>query len=140
MQPLDAELTSQVLATPRLNHPRSLGRSLWGRAATWLMCHATAKGAAALVAAGAGFSEPAADAHEYVGPTPSIPVAPPPLECLTFSVSPTFVPFARRTEIRPVGDVRPFIGAHRTTRPWAPDGAHLGSGEQLRVATREMRS
>jgi hypothetical protein len=188
-----------------------------GRAATWLTCHAITKGEVALVA-DAVFSEPA-DAHDFVAPSPSAPVAAPPRDCPTFTIPPTFVPFARRTEIRPVGDARPFSGASEpallawlrlvdddapidevrlivlmdslapsyaavlaTPVPiptvtfsvtpgsglassrspwlllralsvagrdgwiterldaWAPDGAHLGSGEQLRVVTREMKS
>jgi hypothetical protein len=39
-----------------------------------------------------------------------MPEAPPPAECPTFTVPPEFVPFAGRTEIRPVGPARPFAG------------------------------
>jgi hypothetical protein len=40
-----------------------------------------------------------------------MPAAPPPADCPIFTVPPEFVPFATRTEIRPVGSVRPFSGA-----------------------------
>ncbi len=41
---------------------------------------------------------------------PSAPGAPGPVECPIFTVPPEFVPFASRTEIRPVGAARPFGG------------------------------
>lgn len=43
--------------------------------------------------------------------SPARPPAPPPEDCPIFTIPPEFVPFSRRTEIRPVGDARPYTGA-----------------------------
>lgn len=101
-----------------------------GKTVTWLSAHAKAKGAAA-VSASAVF---AAQALELSPLAPPMPAAPPPLECPVFTVPEDFVPFARRTELRPVGAARPYSGgAHAELITWlrfvdddhSPDEARL---------------
>ena len=42
---------------------------------------------------------------------PVAPEAPPPSACPVFHIPPTFVPFSTNTEVRPIGERRPFSGA-----------------------------
>lgn len=77
-----------------------------GKTVTWSSAHAKTRGAAA-VSASAVF---AAGALELAPFAPVMPSAPPPSECPTFTVPEDFVPFSRRTEIRPVGSARPYSG------------------------------
>lgn len=77
-----------------------------GKTVTWLTAHARAKGAAA-VSASAVFAEGALQLAPFA---PAMPSAPPPEQCPVFTVPEEFVPFARRTEIRPVGMARPYSG------------------------------
>ncbi len=77
-----------------------------GKTVTWLSAHAKAKGSAA-VSASAVFAEGALDLAPFA---PAMPPAPPPSECPVFTVPEDFVPFARRTELRPVGTARPYSG------------------------------
>jgi hypothetical protein len=79
-----------------------------GKTVSWLSARAQSNGFA-VVTASAVFAEPGRlDAAQV---SPPMPPAPPPADCPVFTVPPEFVPFARRTEIRPVGTARPFIGA-----------------------------
>lgn len=78
-----------------------------GKSVRWLSARAVSGGVTA-VEARAVFAMAARDRAEAM--SPPRPVAPPPLECPTFTVPPELVPFARRTEIRPVGPARPFAG------------------------------
>jgi hypothetical protein len=183
-----------------------------GRSVSWLSARATVQGTTA-VAATAVFATPGTPVVTPVA-TP-MPPAPPALACAIYTVPRELVPFARRTEVRPIGVARPFSGAREpelaawvrlvddelppddarlvvlmdslapslaavlaspapiptvmfTVTPgsglanasspwvllrartaaahadgwhlerldaWAPDGAHLGSGEQLRLIT-----
>lgn len=78
-----------------------------GRTVSWLAACASVQGSPA-VTARAIFANPG---KFHVTPVAApMPSAPPPSDCPTFTVPPEFVPFARRTEIRPVGNARPFIG------------------------------
>ncbi|MFT3695892.1 MAG: thioesterase family protein [Kofleriaceae bacterium] len=78
-----------------------------GKTVSWLSARATMKDTIA-VTADAVFAAPG---KALVSPVSApMPPAPPPLECETFTVPPEFVPFASRTEIRPVGGL-PFRGA-----------------------------
>lgn len=77
-----------------------------GKTVTWSSAHAKAKGAAA-VSASAVFASGALELAPFA---PVMPSAPPPSQCPVFTVPEDFVPFARRTEIRPVGSARPYSG------------------------------
>lgn len=79
-----------------------------GRTVSWLTAQAKVNGSPAVTARaiyaapGKVETRPAASA---------MPSAPSPTECPVFTIPKEFVPFSRRTEIRPVGTARPFIGA-----------------------------
>jgi hypothetical protein len=60
------------------------------------------------VTATATFGSAGRSGWPEVAPAP--PLAPPPHECPVFTIPPEFVPFASKTEIRPVGPNRPFGG------------------------------
>lgn len=60
------------------------------------------------VSATATFSEPLGPPSGNIAPP--APSVPPPGECERFTIPTEFVPFARHTEIRPVGSARPFAG------------------------------
>jgi len=79
-----------------------------GKTASWLSARAMAKGSAAVTASAVFAAAGSADAAPVSPPMPSVP---PPADCPVFTIPPEFVPFARRTEVRPVGTARPFIGA-----------------------------
>jgi hypothetical protein len=78
-----------------------------GRTVAWLSARASMGQSPALDAtaifssAGVGGLSPQA---------PKAPAAPSPGDCPVFTVPPEFVPFASRTEVRPVGSARPFSG------------------------------
>ncbi|MBM4778353.1 MAG: thioesterase family protein [Archangiaceae bacterium] len=80
-----------------------------GKTVTWLSAHAKAKGGAA-VSANAVFAQHALELAPFA---PQMPPAPPPSECPVFTVPEDFVPFSRRTEIRPVGSARPYSGGEQ---------------------------
>ena len=80
-----------------------------GKTVTWLSAHAKAKGSAA-VSASAVFAEGALELAPFA---PAMPPAPPPSQCPLFTVPEDFVPFARRTELRPVGSARPYSGGEQ---------------------------
>lgn len=79
-----------------------------GRTVRSLSARAIAGGATTHVSATATFSRPLARSAADVAPP--APAAPPPETCEQFFVPTEFVPFARHTEIRPVGADRPFTG------------------------------
>lgn len=78
-----------------------------GRSVRWLSARALAAGTTSIEAR-AVFAAPSRARAAPMAPPP--PLAPPALDCPTFTVPPELVPFARRTEIRPVGAPRPFAG------------------------------
>jgi len=80
-----------------------------GRTVTWLSANATAVGAAA-VSASAVFS--AVRSKDLAPTSPIMPAVPPATECSVFRVPEDIMPFAWRTEIRPVGSARPYAGGH----------------------------
>lgn len=102
-----------------------------GRSTTQLAAHATVDGetfttASAVFAASADSEIPAI--------APTMPDVPPPEDCPVFTIPPQFVPFARRTEIRPATDSRPYAaGAEPELVAWirlvaddvAPDPVRL---------------
>jgi hypothetical protein len=79
-----------------------------GRSVSWLAARAIVGGTTA-VAASAVFAAPGTPVVSAVA-TP-MPPAPPPLDCPIYTVPAWLVPFARRTEVRPIGAARPFGGA-----------------------------
>jgi hypothetical protein len=81
-----------------------------GNSVRWLSGQ-IAQGATSCVAATAIFATPgAAHARPLAA---EMPAAPSPSACPIFTVPPEFVPFATRTEIRPIGDPRPFARGGR---------------------------
>jgi Thioesterase-like superfamily len=78
-----------------------------GKTVSWLSAEASSKGGVA-VAARATFSRHACAGFAPI--SPSMPSAPPPMECPVFTPPAGFVPFADRTQTRPVGAARPFAG------------------------------
>jgi len=81
-----------------------------GRTATSLSARAI-DGASTLLSASAVFAGAVGGIGVDGTFSPSAPPAPPPEDCPVFTIPPEFVPFARHTEIRPVGPARPFTGA-----------------------------
>nr|WP_298207863.1 acyl-CoA thioesterase domain-containing protein [Acidovorax sp.] len=79
-----------------------------GKTVSWLDANATEESRVAL-SASALFAVPGPESGKAIAPR--MPVVPPPSQCPVFTVPNEFVPFARHTEIRPVGKVRPFSGA-----------------------------
>lgn len=78
-----------------------------GRTVSWLSARATVKGAVAVTASAVFATRSEGSAFLVASPMPKVPG---PSDCPTYTVPPELVPFARRTEIRPVGDARPFAG------------------------------
>lgn len=76
-----------------------------GRSVSWCSAQARA-GDQVAVAASAVFAVPGAGSQRAAAPP--MPAVPVPSECPVFTVPREFVPFARQTEIRPVGRARPF--------------------------------
>ncbi|MFT3777648.1 MAG: thioesterase family protein [Ottowia sp.] len=79
-----------------------------GKTVSWLDADAVEEGRVA-ISASAVFAVPGQEGAQAIAPP--MPAAPPSLQCPIFTVPPEFVPFARHTEIRPVGSARPFGGA-----------------------------
>lgn len=79
-----------------------------GRNVSWLDACA-AEGNRVAISANALFTMPSQGSG--TGFAPQMPVVSPPSQCPVFSIPAAFVPFARHTEIRPVGKVRPFSNA-----------------------------
>lgn len=86
----------------------NVSASAAGKTVSWLDASAVA-GERVAISSSALFTSPGQESGSVISP-PS-PVAPPPSQCPVFTIPPEFVPFAHRTEIRPVGKVRPFSGA-----------------------------
>ncbi|RQQ07727.1 thioesterase family protein [Burkholderia stagnalis] len=82
-----------------------------GKNVSWLGAHAL-DGENVAVSASAIFSvSNTQDVMKGVkSMSPEMPAVPPAFECPIFTVPPEFVPFARHTEIRPVGSARPYMG------------------------------
>lgn len=76
-----------------------------GRSTTRMSARATVDGET-FTTADAVFAAPAAT--EVTPIAPVMPDVPPPEDCPVFTVPPEFVPFARRTEIRPANNARPY--------------------------------
>ncbi|WP_347483940.1 thioesterase family protein [Vandammella animalimorsus] len=79
-----------------------------GKTVSWLDAHAIEQGQAAL-SASAVFAQAGPPCAQPIAPP--MPDVPPPAQCPLFQVPEQFVPFARHTEIRPVGHARPYSGA-----------------------------
>ena len=78
-----------------------------GKTAAWLQANAVNDAGVSIAVSGvAATSSP----RELTQIAPSMPEVPAPERCPVFNVPREFVPFASRTEIRPVGDARPFSG------------------------------
>lgn len=78
-----------------------------GKTLSWLSAEASSKGAIA-VSAKATFSRQVGSGFASI--SPGMPIAPRPKDCPVFTPPAGFVPFAQRTETRPVGPGRPFAG------------------------------
>ncbi|VVE00759.1 hypothetical protein PCO31110_02136 [Pandoraea communis] len=78
-----------------------------GKTVSWLDAGAIQEGHVA-ISASAVFAEPQQRFAQTF--TPRMPVVPPWSQCPVFSVPLEFAPFAHHTEIRAVGNVRPFSG------------------------------
>lgn len=76
-----------------------------GKAVSWLDAEAVEGGHVA-ISASALFAVSGREHAQAI--EPKMPAAPPWSHCPIFTVPAEFVPFARRTEIRPVGNTRPF--------------------------------
>lgn len=86
-----------------------IARLRGGRALTTLGAQArTTAGLRASASALFAEAEAARPSRSAIGPRP--PAAPPPDECEIFTIPTELVPFARYTEIRPVGPNRPMAG------------------------------
>jgi len=83
-------------------HARSEGKTV-----SWREADAIEAGHVA-ISASAVFTAPGQENVRAIAP--QMPAAPPPSQCPIFTVPHEFVPFARHTEIRPVGRARPFSG------------------------------
>lgn len=77
------------------------------RSVAWLSARAVVAGRAAVVANAVYVAAAGPGALRVA---PPMPAAPPPIACPSFSVPSSLVPFATRTELRPVGPARPFRG------------------------------
>lgn len=78
-----------------------------GKTVSWWAAHASANNQI-VISASAVFA--AAAARPGTAVAPCMPAVPLPSACPVFAVPREFVPFAGRTEIRPVGRARPFSG------------------------------
>ncbi|WP_218834765.1 thioesterase family protein [Burkholderia ubonensis] len=82
-----------------------------GRSVSWFEADALESGRAAISASAVFVAPDNRDGIPGLLPvTPTMPTVPPPAQCPIFTIPPDFVPFARHTEIRPVGPARPFSG------------------------------
>lgn len=81
-----------------------------GNSVRWLSGQIV-QGATSCVAATAIFATPGGAHAQRLAA--EMPAAPPPSACPIFTVPPEFVPFSTRTEIRPVGDARPYARGGR---------------------------
>jgi acyl-CoA thioesterase len=79
-----------------------------GKTVSWVDTSAV-EGDRVALSASALFTVPGPESGTAI--VPRMPAAPPPSQCPVFIIPPEFVPFARQTEIRPVGKVRPFSGS-----------------------------
>ena len=102
------QVSAQYRRALRKPFTLDVSASTAGRTVSWLDARAVEDGRVAL-SASALFTNPGQESGPVI--SPPRPAAPPPSQCPVFTIPTEFVPFAHRTEIRPVGKVRPFSGA-----------------------------